>query len=59
MNSSTGTGVSGARPHSDRARTTPVDSKMFMLCTQLLKYYIINSIGSLTINILCLYSQGD
>jgi hypothetical protein len=60
MNSSTGNGVSGARPHDDRARTTPVDSKilMFMLGTQLLECYVINSIGSLTMKVLIVYKHS-
>ena len=54
MNSSTGIGESGARPHSDRAKTKPVDSKIliFVLFIQLMSCYILNSIGSLGMNIL-------
>jgi len=54
MNSSTGIGESGARPHSDRAKTKPVDSKIFMfvLFIQLMACCILNSIGSLAMNVL-------
>lgn len=54
MYSSTGIVVSGARPHSDRAKTKPVDSKIFMfvLFIQLMACFILNSIGSLTMNVL-------
>jgi hypothetical protein len=57
MNSTTGTGVCGARPHGDRARTTPVDSIIlrFKLCTQLMECYIINSIGFLAMDVLYVY----
>jgi len=60
MNSSTGIGVSGARPHKDRARTTPVESKilMFMLGTPLIECCVINSIGSLAVNILIVYKHS-
>jgi hypothetical protein len=59
MKSSTRIGVSGARHHRDIIKIKPVDSKilMFMLCIQLMECYIINSIGSLAINILCVYTQ--
>ena len=53
MESSTGIGVGGARPHTDRAGTVPVDSKilMFVLYIQLIECYIIKCIWSLTMNI--------
>jgi len=51
---------SGARPHKEKARRTPVDSKilMFMLCIQLLECYIINPIVSLAMKILYVYVQS-
>ena len=60
MNSSTSNGVSGARHHRDRVRIVPVDSKilLFMLCIQLMEYYIINSIGSLAMNSLYVYIRS-
>ena len=60
-NSSTITGVSGDRFHREKARWSLVDSKilMFVLSIHLLAYYILNPIGSLTINILCIYIQSD
>jgi len=53
-------GRSGARLHEEQVRKTPVNSKilMFILCTQLLEYYIINSIGSLAMNILIVYKHS-
>jgi len=60
MNISTAIGVRGARPHSDRARSTPVDSKilMFILCIQLLKCCIINCIENLAMKILIVYKHS-
>jgi hypothetical protein len=57
MNSSTRNGIVGARYHSEITRINPVDSKilMFMFSTQLMVYYIINSLGSLAVNIFCVY----
>ena len=60
MNISTAIGVRGARPHSDRARSTPVDSKilMFMFRIQLIEFYILNPIGNLVKNILNVYIKS-
>ena len=60
MNSSTRIGVGGARPHSDIVKIIPVDSKifLFMLTVQLMECYIINSIGSLALNILYVYKHS-
>jgi len=57
MNSSTRSGVGGARHHNKIARTTPADSKilMFMLCIHLMECCIVNSIGNLVKNILYVY----
>jgi hypothetical protein len=59
MNSSTRIGESGARPHRVRCDSGPVDSKIsiFILSIQLKECYsyIINCIGSLTMNILFVY----
>jgi hypothetical protein len=54
MNSSARIGESGARPHIDRAKTKPVDSKIliFVLFIQLMGCCILNSIGSLGMNVL-------
>ena len=59
MNSSTRIGVSRARSYGDRP-IRPVDSKilMFMLCIQIMEYYILNYILSLTMNILYMYIQN-
>ena len=62
MNGSTGIGESGARSHRERTNRTPVDSTIttFILSMPLLERYIMNCIGSLTMNILFrLYIQGD
>ena len=57
MNSSIRIGVSGARPHSDIVRIIPVDRKLllFMLCTQSMEFYIVNSKGNLVRNIMYVY----
>jgi uncharacterized membrane protein YwaF len=54
MNSSTRIGESGARPHTERAKTKPVDSKiiLFVLFIQLMGCCILNSKGSLGMNVL-------
>jgi len=54
MNYSTRIGVSGARPHSDRAKTKPADSKilMFVLFIQIMECCILNCIGSLAMKVL-------
>jgi len=53
-------GVSGARPHSQVAHISPVDSTitMFMLCLQFMECYITNFITSLTMNILYVYKHN-
>ena len=60
MNRSTGVGVSGARPHRTRSRYKNVESEIliYMLCIQLLECYILNSIVSLTMNILYIYKRS-
>jgi len=60
MNRSTGVGVSGARPHRTRSRYKNVESEIliYMLCIQLLECYIVNSIVSLTMNILYIYKHS-
>ena len=54
MNSSTRIGVSGARPHSNRAKTKPADSKtlMFVLFIKLMACCVLHPIGSLAMNVL-------
>jgi hypothetical protein len=54
-NSSTRIGESGAHPHRERGGIRPVDSKitMFILNMKLIEYYIMNCIGILVMNILC------
>jgi len=54
MNCSTRIGVSGARPHSDRAKTKPADSNilMFVLFIQIIEYCILDCIGSLAMKFL-------
>jgi len=49
INSSTRIGVSGASPHSDIVKISPVESKIFLftLCIQLTECCIVNSIVSL------------
>jgi len=60
MKSSTRICVIGARPHSDRVKFIAVDSKIFLftLSLQLMECYIINSKGSLALNILYVYKHS-
>jgi hypothetical protein len=57
MKSSTGFGGCGGRRQRNRTDTIPVGSKilMFMLCTELIQCYIINSTESLALNVLYVY----
>jgi len=56
MKSSTRTGVSGARPHRERATNSPVDNKIWIFMS--IKFYILNSIGSLAMNVLYVYMHS-
>jgi len=60
MKSSTRIGVSGAWPHSDIGKIIPVDRKIFLfkLSIQLMECCIINSKGSLALNILYVYKHS-
>ena len=57
MSRSSSIGESGASPHREKEGKVPVDSKisLFVLSIQLIECYIINSIRSSTMNIMCLY----
>ena len=54
-NSSTAIGESGAHPHRVRGGTISVDNKIttFILNIKLIEYYIMNCVGTLALNILC------